>query len=221
MRPIRIVLAEDHTIVREGTRQLLERADDLSIVGEARNGEEAVRLADARRPDVVVMDIRMPELTGLEATRQIKARHPEMRVLVLSAYEDDQYVFPLLEAGADGYLLKTSDGRELVRAIRAVCAGQKVLDPLVTGKVLRRLTAKQLPRRRDEVAEALSERELEVLRAVAAGKSNKEVADDLVISAYTVQVHLRNIFGKLGVNSRTEAVTRALRQGWIRLESRE
>jgi DNA-binding NarL/FixJ family response regulator len=218
---VKVLLAEDHKIVREGTRQLLERAEDVSVVGEAADGEMAVRLAASLAPDVVVMDVRMPKLTGLEATMRIKAAHPAMRVLILSAYEDDQYVFPLLEAGADGYLLKTTSGRDLVRAIHTVYAGQKVLDPHITDKVLSQLTARQPAHRGRATAEALTERELEVLRALAGGKSNKEIADALFISTYTVQVHLRNIFGKLGVSSRTEAVTYALRQGWITLDRRE
>jgi DNA-binding NarL/FixJ family response regulator len=219
MQPVKIVLAEDHEIVREGTRQLLERADDLLVVGEAGDGEEAVRLTVQLQPDIVVMDVRMPKLNGLEATRRIKSSHPLTRVLILSAYEDDQYVFPLLEAGADGYLLKTTNRTELIRAIRAVCAGRKVLDPLLTGKVVDQLSAKGQAHRRQELAEPLTEREVEVLRAVARGQSNKEIADALCISANTVQVHLRNVFGKLSVGSRTEAVTRALREGWIRLDA--
>lgn len=219
MPAIRVLLVEDHEIVREGTRQLLERADDLIVVGEAGNGEQAVLLADSLRPDLVVMDVRMPVLGGLEATRRLKVRHPQLRVLILSAYEDDQYVFPLLEAGADGYLLKTTNGKELARAIRMVVAGQTVLDPQITGKVVNHLTARQQSYRSEEMAEGLTEREVEVLQAVASGRSNKEIGELLYISTYTVQVHLRNIFGKLGVSSRTEAVTYALRHGWIRLDA--
>jgi DNA-binding NarL/FixJ family response regulator len=207
-----VLLADDHDIVREGTRRLLERDLELQVVGEAADGEEAVRLAAELHPDVVVMDVRMPRLTGLEATKRIKGRSPTIRVLVLSAYEDNEYVFPLLEAGADGYLLKTTSGRELERAIHAVFGGQSVLDPQVTGKVVDHATHRAVG-----PVEALSGRELEVLQAVAAGLSNKEVGEQLAISTATVQAHLRNIFGKLGVDSRTEAVTYALEQGWIRL----
>jgi DNA-binding NarL/FixJ family response regulator len=217
---IHVLLADDHEVVREGTRRLLERAEDLTVVGEAEDGDEAVRLATRLLPDIVVMDVRMPGLSGLDATRRIKAHHPNMRILVLTAYEDDQYVFPLLEAGADGYLLKTTSGKDLIRAIRTICAGQSVLDPGITGRVVSQLTGRQSGYRSAEMVEALTERELEVLQAVAAGMSNKEIADALTISAYTVQVHLRNIFGKLGVGSRTEAVTYALAQGWIKLDSR-
>ena len=217
MPPIKVVLAEDHEIVREGTRQLLERAEDLRVVGEAEDGNEAIRLAESLAPDVVVMDVRMPVLSGLEATRRIKSRCPATRVLILSAYEDDQYVFPLLQAGASGYLLKTTSGKELIRAIRSVCAGNTVLDPGIAGKVVTRLAGGKQTHSGEPKSEELTDRELEVLRAVASGKSNKEIAGALSISVYTTQVHLRSIFGKLGVNNRTEAVTRALAQGLIKL----
>lgn len=216
--PIRVLLAEDHDIVREGTRQLLERAGDLSVVGEAGDGEEAVRLAEILRPDVVVMDVRMPRMGGIDATRLLKARHPKIRVLILSAYENDEYVLPLLEAGADGYLLKTAKGVELAQAIRNVHAGRTALDPLVAGKVVSHLVGRQQGHRAEGMAESLTGREVEVLQAAAKGMANKEIAEALCISSYTVQVHLRNIFGKLGVDNRTEAVTYALAHGWIKLE---
>jgi two-component system, NarL family, response regulator LiaR len=220
---IRVLLADDHDIVREGTRRLLERAEGLEVVGEAGDGEEALRLVRQLQPDVVVMDVHMPLLNGLEATRRIKAEGLPARVLILSAYEDDEYVFPLLEAGASGYLLKTTNGRELAQAIRAIYAGQSVLDPQITGKVVGHLAGahgagpRPAGARSPGMIEALTERELEVLQAVADGLSNKGIAEALSISTYTVQVHLRNIFGKMGVDSRTAAVTFALRQGWVRL----
>ncbi len=220
MPPIRVLLVEDHDLVREGTRRLLERAEELEVIGEARDGEEAVRLALAQRPDVVVMDVRMPHMNGLEATRRLRAQTLDIKILVLSAYEDDEYIFPLLEAGANGYLLKTTSGRELIRAINAVHAGQTVLDPQIAGKVVGHLTGRQPAHRAPGMAESLTAREVEVLQAVADGLSNKEIGDALSISTYTVQVHLRNIFGKMGVGSRTEAVTYALEQGWVRLGGR-
>jgi len=221
MSPIKILLAEDHKIVREGARQLLEQASDLVVVGEAESGEEAVQLAGTLQPDVVVMDLRMPGLNGLEATRQIRAAHAGVRVLMLSAYEAEQYVVPALEAGADGYLLKTVGGRELAQAIRNVHHGQTVLDPQVAGLIVGRLASRRLAAPDDGSSEPLTGREMQVLQALADGKSNKEIADQLLISTYTVQVHLRNIFGKLGVSSRTEAVTYALRRGWIALDGPE
>lgn len=163
---IRILLADDHKIVREGTRQLLEQSDDLTVVAETASGDEAVRLCADLRPDIVVMDVHMPGMNGIDATRIIRAQFPFIRVLILSAYDDDRYVFPLLEAGAGGYLLKTTTGAELADAIRTVFKGETVLDPLITSKVRNRLSQSQLYRDHG-MAEALTERELEVLRGVA------------------------------------------------------
>ncbi len=219
MGTITVLLAEDHTIVREGTHQLLADVEGISVVGEASDGAEAVQMASRLLPDVVVMDVHMPRMDGIAATKQLKAEHPKMRVLILSAYEDDHYVFPLLEAGADGYLLKTAGGDDLVQALRTVVRGETVLDPLVADRVVRHLTQDSPSSRKlDGLVDALTERELEVLQEVARGKTNREVAEALCISPSTVQVHLRNVFDKLGVGSRTEAVTCALRQGWIRLD---
>jgi DNA-binding NarL/FixJ family response regulator len=214
---ISILLAEDHKIVREGTRQLLEQFADMHVIGEASDGLEAVRLAAEIQPDVVVMDVRLPHLNGIDATRSITVRFPKIKVLILSAYDDDSYVFPLLKAGASGYLLKTSSGAELAEAIRLVYAGQTALSPRISAKVVNHLGGRQAYRTAN-MTEGLTEREMDVLRAAAHGHSNKAIAAQLGISSQTVQVHLRNIFGKLGVNSRSEAIAHAIHHGWITLE---
>ena len=217
---IKVLLAEDHKIVREGTRQLLEQAPDMQIVGEAADGLEAVRLAGELHPDVVVMDVRMPRLNGIEATRTITGRFPQMRILILSAYDDDSYVFPLLEAGASGYLLKTASGVELADAIRWVASGETALSPRISTKLVDHL-GKRGSHRAAEMPEGLTDREMQVLRATAYGQPNKTIAGSLAISPQTVQVHLRNIFSKLGVNNRSEAVAYAIRHGLISLEEND
>ncbi len=222
MGKIKVILAEDHAVVRQGTKQLLERYPDIEVVGEAHDGEEAIALAKALQPDVVIMDVRMPRKSGIEATREIKKENPGLAVLVLTAHDDDEYIFALLEAGANGYLLKTAEVEELVKAVRAVNAGQTALDPLVTQKVVSQFKGgKSLP---DVIAEVgdemdgLTGRELEVLRMVGQGMTNKEVAQKLYISDRTVQAHLSSIFSKLQVASRTEAVMYAVRKGWITVD---
>jgi DNA-binding NarL/FixJ family response regulator len=214
MSKIRIVLADDHEVVREGTRRMLEREADMTIVGEAQDGQETVRLVGELAPDVVVLDVRMPGLNGIEATARIKHAHPEVRVLVFTAHDDDRYVFPLLDAGANGYVLKTTGQRDLVKAIRDVYRGETALHPAVARRVVERLT-RQDHFQGEGMVEALTEREMEVRAAVGKGWSNREVSEALHISPHTVQVHLSNIFGKLGVKTRTEAVLYAIRQGWV------
>jgi DNA-binding NarL/FixJ family response regulator len=179
---------------------------------------EAVSLAGLIQPDVIVMDVRLPKLNGVEATRAITTRYPKIKVLILSAYEDDSYVFPLLDAGASGYLLKTSSSIELASAIRLVFAGEMALSPRISAKIVNRLGGRQAYRNED-MPRGLTEREMDVLKSAAHGKSNKEIATLLGISSQTVQVHLRNIFVKLDVNSRSEAVAHAIKHGWITLES--
>lgn len=214
MVSIRVVIADDHAVVRTGIRELLTDEPDIVVVGEARNGREAVELAIALQPDVVVMDIAMPELNGVEATRQIRSAAPAVHVLALTAYNDDPYVYGLLDAGAAGYMLKTAEGHELVRAVRTAAHGQLALDPAVTPQVLARLSNRTS-------SETLTEREIAVLRLAARGLTNKQIGVDLGISDRTVQNHLANIYGKLGVASRTEAVTVALQRAIIRLDPQD
>ena len=231
--PIRVVLADDHAVVRKGIREFLEEEGDIVVVAEAADGAQAVSLVVEHRPDVAVLDVQMPGMGGIEATRQIKAQCPAVRVLILTAYDDDPYIFALLHAGANGYILKTADSAELVRALRAVHRGESALDSAVTHKVVQQLTtgrpsaplsngvpgqAMAEPRSGAAWAEALTEREVDVLRLAAKGLTNKAIGHTLGISNRTVQGHLANIYGKLGVNSRTEAVTQALKQGWIVVE---
>lgn len=214
MARIRVLVADDHEVVREGTLRMLERELDIEIVGEAANGREAVRLVQELEPDVVVLDVRMPGVNGIEATKQIKLVHPRARVLIFTAHDDDRYVFPLLDAGANGYVLKTTGQRDLIKAIRDVYQGQTALHPEIARRVVERLTHKD-KYIGEGMVEALTEREMEVLEAVAKGWSNREVSEALNISPHTVQVHLSNVFGKLGVKTRTEAVLYAIRQGWV------
>ncbi|MBV9790260.1 MAG: response regulator transcription factor [Chloroflexi bacterium] len=208
---IRVVLADDHSVVRKGVREFLEEEPDIDVIGEASDGLQAVQLATELQPDVIVMDIKMPQLSGVDATKRIRSAAPKVRVLALTAYDDDPYIFGLLEAGASGYVLKTAESSELIRAIRAVAAGQSALDPAIAPRIIARVAQPAA------VTESLTERELEVLRLAARGLTNKQIGHDLDISDRTVQNHLANIYAKLGVASRTEAVTAALQRGMLRL----
>jgi DNA-binding NarL/FixJ family response regulator len=219
MDKIKVMLVEDHVLVREGTRELLEREKDIEVIAEAGDGEEAVRMAQASCPDIVLMDMALPALNGLEATRAIKAANPEIAILVLTAYDDDEYVMAFLRAGAAGYLLKEASGGELVKAIRAIHAGESVLHPAVARKVIFDLAQRTVRRRADEqetrIPVQLTDQELGVLKLAGRWMTNREMARELAISDRAVQVHLINIFDKLGVGSRTEAVLYGLKKGWL------
>ena len=218
MDQIRILLADDHALLRQGTKELLEREEGLEVVAEAGDGKTAVQLATRQRPDVVIMDFAMPKLNGIEATKQIKAIDPTIAVLVLTAYDSQQYIFAFLEAGAAGYLLKDVQIDELVSAIRAVHAGESVLHPVIARKVINRFAHQGEGLDEESALDRLTKRELEVLKLAAKGMSNHQIALELSISVRTVQTHLSNIFSKMGVGSRIEAVIRGLRQGWFTLD---
>jgi len=214
---IRVLLADDHAVLREGMRNLLEREKDLEVVGEASDGEEAIELVSKLKPAVVLMDIVMPKLSGIEATRQIKQLSPATIVLILIAYSDIHYILGLLEAGASGYLIKSARGNEIIGAIRAVCSGESVLDPVVTRKLLERVVGTATVADNAKARGTLSQREVEILRLASKGMSNKDIANVLFLSVRTVKAHLTNIFNKMGVGCRTDAIVKGLREGYINL----
>jgi NarL family two-component system response regulator LiaR len=213
-----ILIADDHPLLRDGIVQLLAKEDDFEVVGQAADGEEAVKLADEKSPDVVLMDIEMPNLDGLDATRQIKTARPEISVLILTVHDDEEYIAAVLDAGAAGYLLKTTYGKELVQAIRAVRLGEFVLDTRIGPKVFRAFTARPSKPMLAGTAEKLSAREIEVAKLVGQGKTNEEIAEVLQISLRTVKACLSDIFSKLGVSSRVEAITTCLHAGVFSLD---
>jgi len=214
METIKVLIVDDPTVVRDGLTAVLGRQRDFTVVGEARNGLEAVERARQLRPDVILMDLRMPELDGVEAMRRIRAENPEVKFIVLTTYDSDEHIFHAIEAGAKGYLLKDASREDLFQAVRAVHRGESLIQPGVAAKVLDRFA--QLSRQATDV-EVLSEREVEVLQLMARGSANKEIAAALSISESTVKTHVANIFQKLEVSDRTEAVTQAMQKGIIKL----
>ena len=215
MNKIKVIIADDHSLFREGTRSLIEQEPDMEVVGEAGDGEEAIDLVTRLSPHVALIDIAMPKVNGIEATKQIKNNCPATAILILTAYDDDQYIFTLLEAGAAGYLLKNVSGKELANAIRAVYDGEAVLHPSIAQKVFNRVAystpkAEPLTQQND-----LSKREMEILKLAAKGMNNQDIANQLFLSRRTVQSHLANIFRKMNVGSRTEATIQAFGRGWL------
>lgn len=207
---IRLVIADDHPVVRDGLRAMLDTQPDIDVVGEASTGAEALSMARSLRPDLVLMDLQMPELDGASATEQIRAEHENVHVLVLTTYGTDADISRAIEAGATGYLLKDARREDLFNAVRLAARGESVLSPGVASRVLGRMRA--------PAEEALSAREIEVLGAVARGLSNREIAKELHVSEATIKTHLLHVFAKLGVDDRTAAVTVALERGIIRLD---
>ncbi|MDI7276059.1 MAG: response regulator transcription factor [Anaerolineae bacterium] len=212
MEAIRILLVDDHHIVRQGIRSLLETEPDLRVVGEAANAREALALVDEAPPDVVVLDVRLPDMDGAEVCRRIAARHPQLPTLILTAFSDDATVLGCVRAGARGYLLKDTDLPELVRAIRAVHRGDAVLHPKAAGVVMGELRCGQ---RQGERAAALSQREEEILRLAAEGLTNREIGERLFLSASTIKLHMSRMMDRFGVGSRAALVREAARRGLI------
>ena len=208
---IKVLLADDHAVVRAGIRQFLEQSDDIDIVAEVDDGEAAKEWIAASPPDVALLDIKMPQASGIEVTRWIRSHHPDVGVLILTAYDDEPYVKAALQAGANGYVLKTASPGEIIRAVRDVHEGYSALDIDIVEKVVSKLTASD----HASTVEALTDRELEVLTLVSKGYTNKAVGMQLDISDRTVQSHLAHIFEKMQVNSRTEAVMKAVSLGWL------
>lgn len=212
---VRVLIAEDHAVVREGTRKVLERDPLLETVAEAEDGRQAVSLAAQLKPDVVLLDLRLPHLSGIEAIGQIRQVSPDSKVLILSAYDEDDYVFAALEAGAGGYMLKTAHASEVIDAIHSVSRGDIVLHPSIAAKLVR---ARNLGPRLGDHVEALSEREIEILRLAAKGLRNKDIARQLSLSTRTVEGHLSHVFAKLRVSSRTEAIAFGTSHHWFALD---
>jgi DNA-binding NarL/FixJ family response regulator len=211
---IRVMIVDDHTVVRDGVATMLRRQPDISVVGEAANGREAVDITKTLRPDVILMDLRMPEMDGVEAMRQIREDNQEVKFIVLTTFDTDEYIFHAIEAGAKGFLLKDASREELFKAVRAVNRGESLVQPGVAARLLDRFAELLRPTPAEPL---LSARELEVVQLMSTGATNKEIAASLSISESTVKTHVANIFQKLDVNDRTGAVTTAIQKGIITL----
>jgi len=214
----RVLLVEDHIVVRQGIKALLSDEPDIEIVGEADNGREALTLVDELYPDVVLMDISMPGLNGIEATHQICQRHTDVKVVILSMYASEEYVFQVLRAGASGYVLKQSDSSEVLTAIRAALAGGSFLSPPISRTVIDDYVQRAEDRSQGDDLDPLTSREREVLQLLAEGASNREIAGQLNISVKTVESHRSNMMSKLNVDNKTELIKYAIRKGWATLE---
>ncbi len=208
----RILIVDDHTLVRDGLTTILSRQPDFEIVGEASDGLEAVEVARSLHPDVILMDLRMPNMSGVEAMRIIGDESPDIKIIVLTTFDTDEYIFDAVQAGAKGYLLKDTSREELFAAVRAVCRGESQIEPGVAARLITRLQELSRPD-----PDSLSDREIEVLELVARGSPNKQIAEELLISESTVKTHIANIFSKMNVRHRTQAVTQALQKGIIKL----
>lgn len=215
---IRVLIAEDHLIVREGLRAILESQPGIQVVGEATNGVEAVSKTDEAKPDIILMDISMPEMNGLEATRRIKQSHPEVKILALTMHEGDEYFFEVLQVGASGYFVKGGSSSELLGALRALAQGDVYISPTMTKKLLTDYLRRAKTGQDKETYTGLTTREKEILKLVAEGRNNTEIAEKLFLSPSTVQTHRANIMAKLGLHSRTELVKYALRHRLIALD---
>ncbi|AGG06072.1 MULTISPECIES: response regulator transcription factor [Dehalococcoides] len=218
MAKTKVLIADDHAVLREGMSRLLSQEKDIEVIGEAGDGQEAVDMVAQLKPDVVLMDIVMPRLTGVEATKLIKKNNPSTCILILTAYSDIRYILGLLEAGASGYLLKSAKSDEIVGAIRAIKAGESVLDSVATRKLLERVVNVSKESDEDKVRGQLSPREIEILQLASKGLSNREIADKLTLSMRTVKAHLSNIFNKMRCSCRTEAIVKGFREGYVMLE---
>ncbi len=215
---IKLLLVDDHPLIRKALRDIIEKESGIAILGEGGNGEEAIELAQKLLPDVMIMDVSMPKMDGIEATRRIKAVLPQVKIIILTVYDDEQHVRAIMEAGASGYLLKSVFGEEVSRAVKSVAAGAMVLSPAIGSQLVKQAGFHPVKAVKLDEKCKLSPRELEVLKLTALGLSNKEIAAQLGLNLRTVKGHFSDIFSKLGINSRTEAVMTGLRAGFLSLE---